>query len=366
MKHAQNRRPFRRRPPIGSAPGTLAPPDDSTPTSVRLVGYSADAIEQTTIVDSDALAAFRARWPVVWVDVCGFRSMHIIKALGERLGVHPLLLEDAVHLHQRPKVEPDGERLFLIVRTAPGSAPRIDEGATSIATDQVAVYLQPGCLLTIREHQSALFDPVHTRLQVDGAFIRRHGADYLAYAVTDTVVDGFFPVIDDLTDQVHVLEDDVLDPRTHSSGVSIHRARQLVSSLRRTIWPYRETLFALQRDRHGAITEETRVFLRDTLDHSVQLLEAVDHLRDTMTGLMEVHLSLESQRMNEVMKVLTIISTLFMPLGFLAGVYGMNFTNMPELHTTWGYPALLAVMATIAIGMLLWFWRRGWIRASDP
>lgn len=355
---------LRRRPPVGAAPGTIARPEQAAPTHIRVTSYDADRIrdEEFTCEEDCSLPDSIEGWPAVWVDVTGFADLDRLRQVGEQLGLHLLHLEDAVHVHQRPKVEPDDDHLFVVLRCAPPRAPT----GSAMHTEQVALYLSGQVLLTIREQASPMFDPVRQRLQRSGSRIRSFGTDYLLYAITDTVVDGFFPVMDELGERVLALETRLLSGEDQVDGSELHRARQAVSAMRRLLWQYRESLYSLQRDQILPISDETRRYLRDTLDHCLQLLESANHLRETIAGLTDVHTAQSGQRMNEVMKVLTVISTVFIPLSFLAGLYGMNFVHMPELGSRWGYPVLLMIMVAIALAMLTWFWRRGWIGAARP
>ncbi len=348
---------FRRRSPVGSAPGTLISHPDAKPPRIRVMGYGPDRLEEMEVASAAELNALRDRWPVLWVDVEGVGDADAIASIGEEFGVHRLALEDVMNTHQRPKVEEYPDYLFVAARMA-SIADRVD-------TEQVTLFLGAGWVLTFQEREGDPFGPVRERLRLGRGHIRTDGADYLCYALIDAIVDGFYPVLEEFGARLEDLEEDVIaHPSEELVGV-IHSARRDVLALRHALWPMREAMGQLYRDPHPLISEGTHLYIRDAYDHTIQVLDLLDNFREMGSALLDVYLSSVSQKMNEVMKVLTIIATIFIPLTFIVGVYGMNFNpaagpyNMPELNWYWGYPAVMVLMAAIALGLVGYFrWKR--------
>jgi magnesium transporter len=352
------RHAFRRRHPAGTPPGTLASHPDATPPTIRVTGFGADEIEEIEFHSGEQLAALRDRWPVLWVDVAGVGHADTVAALGDAFQLHRLALEDVMNVHQRPKVDEYDDYLFVVARVA-----QLGERAD---TEQVSVFLGQGWVLTFQERAGPAWDAIRERLQQGRGRIRAKGADYLFYALLDSVVDHYYPVLEEFGTRIELLEEEVIaTPRKALVGV-IHAARRDLLELRHAMWPMRDAMGQLYRDPSPLITPETRVYLRDAYDHTIQLIDLLENFREMASALMDVYLSSVSQRMNEVMKILTIIATIFIPLTFIAGVYGMNFDpqaspwNMPELQWYWGYPAVIGFMLALALGFLGFFRWKGW------
>jgi len=350
---------FRRRSPVGTPPGTLISHPDAGPPVIRAMGYDGDTLEELELDSLDAIPSLRERWPTVWLDVNGVGDAESIARIGELFGLHRLALEDVMNTHQRPKVEEYTDHLFTVVRMA-SLADRVD-------TEQVGLFLGNGWVVTFQERVGDCWDTVRDRLRVGRGRIRAAGADYLFYSLLDAVVDHFYPILEEFGQRLELLEEEVIDdPREELVGV-IHAARRDVLALRHSMWPMREAVGHLFREEHPLIADDTRIYLRDAYDHTIQVIDLLENYREMSSALLDVYLSSVSQRMNEVMKVLTIIATIFIPLTFIAGIYGMNFDrdasplNMPELGWYYGYPVIMGLMAIIAIALLVYFrWRR-WI-----
>ena len=340
---------------VGVPPGTLAAPEaqQGQPARLSLMTFTPEEFQEFEPKTVEECLELAGRPGVAWINVEGLGQPELLAKLGERFGLHALALEDVVSVPQRPKVEAYGNHYFLILRMI-RLAPEIEE-------EQVSLFFGPGFVLTVQERPGGdVFDPVRERIRRNRGRIRTAGADYLAYSLLDAVVDGVFPVLEAVGERIDTLEDEVIGNPGSQILHRIHALRRDLLALRRTIWPMREVILAFQREESPLIAPETRIFLRDCHDHAVESLELVETYRETAAALMEVYLSAQNQRLNEVMKVLTVIATLFIPLTFIASIYGMNFQHMPELGWRYGYPATLGLMAAVAGGLIFYFRSRGW------
>ena len=340
----------------GIAPGTLRLAADAPAPSIEVTGYDASNLEHQSMDSVDQIEGMRNRHTVVWVDVDGHGSGEELRALAEAFGLHPLALEDVVNTPQRPKVEPYDDHLFMIARMPVGE---------SGDSEQVSLFLGDGWLLTIQERPGDCFAEVRQRLRRDNARIRQSGADYLAYALLDALVDAYFPILDQLGDDLEQIENLVLDDVGDSVVPRIHGIRRMLLALRKTITPHREMVNSLLRDDSPLVSDQTGLFLRDVYDHVLRLGDLVETYRELSSDIMSAHMTAISNRMNEVMKLLTIIATIFIPLSFIAGLYGMNFDpaspwNMPELRWRFGYLFALGLMAGVAGAFIWWIRRKGW------
>jgi magnesium transporter len=353
------RRRKEHRPSPGAPPGSLAPAPYARPTQLHLLAYDADQLiehESEDVAEIEARARGAAN---VWIAVEGLRDVDKVRALGQRYCLHPLTLEDIVQVVQRPKVDLYEGYLFVVLRL-----PRLEEG---LLTEQFAIVLGHDFVITFGERSSEGLDAVRRRLTGVNSRMRGRGVDYLAYALIDALIDAYFPIVEHYGERIDQLEEDVVEHASDGLVSQIHGLRRAVMELRRALWPLREVLNTLTREGTPYIEPETRVFLRDCGDHVSQLLDMIEIDREVTSTLLDLHLSSLSTRMNEIMKVLTIIATIFIPLGFVASLYGMNFDpsvspwNMPELHWRYGYPYALLVMTAMALGMLAYFWAKGWI-----
>ena len=348
----------RRRPPPGAMPGTLVIDAEAPPPRLTVLAYGPEDFVEEEVGDLARLDELCREWPVVWLNVDSLGDESVLRSIEARLSLHRLVLEDVTNLGQRSKVELYGDVLFIVLRT-----PEAERGQT----EQVSLLLQQGLLVTLQEHSGDCFEAVRDRIRHSKGKIRSRGADYLAYALIDAAVDQFFPVLDGAGLALDSLEDQVFEDPTPETLAEIHALKRSLVALRKAIWPYREMLNALMRDGGSTFADETQPYLRDCYDHVVRLVDLVEAQREVASDLLNMYLSTVSNRMNEVMKVLTIIATVFIPLSFIAGLYGMNFDpsasrwNMPELGWAFGYPAALAFMGLVGGGLLVFIRRRGWL-----
>lgn len=350
----------RRRPPEGATPGEMVLPSGAPEPTLRVMSYGRDAFEEHSIGDLDDLRrVLDEGGRTTWIDVTGFGSRLMLEEIAEILGIHPLAMADIVHVPKRPKAEVYDDRLLVITQMSSVT----DTG--DIALEQVSLVLGPGWVASFQERPGDVFDPVRARIRLATTRIRQMSADYLLYALVDAVIDGYFPVVEALGSVVDALEEEVIGHPSQASLARIHATRRTLLSLHRVQWRQRDAVSAMLRDDDLPLGEEIKPYLRDAHDHAFQTLDAIETYRDMVVGLMDLYLSSASHRMNEVMKTLTIVATIFIPLTFAAGVYGMNFDHMPELRWRWGYPAFWAAMLGLGAGLLLWFRHRGWLGSSE-
>jgi magnesium transporter len=354
-------------PEPGSAPGTVAPPVDSPPPVIQRMVFGPDGCETIEIPLDDldkAVAPVPGR--TLWVDVQGLGDIEALRRLGSSLGLHPLTVEDIFHTHLRPKVEEFEDYLFIIIR-----AVRLLEDG-HVDNEQLSLVLKDGMLITFQERAGDGFDAVRKRLREGRGQLRRSGADYLAYALIDAAIDNYFPVLEVYGDSMDRLDEEVRENPKPEVSASIHMMRRELRQFRRAAWPLRDVAGTLGRTELNRIADPTRIAFRDCYDHALQVADFVESSRERSSDLSDLYVTMVSERTNQVMKVLTIIATIFIPLTFLCGLYGMNFDpevspyNMPELKWKYGYLAFWAVLIVTFVTMLWFFWRRGWIGSKPP
>lgn len=351
-------RPRRRRAradlPIGASPSTLQAPPGASPTTLTVIGYGQAGINERSAADIGSIESARRSSSVVWVDVTGVRDIDVLRQLAEQFNLHRLALEDLVNVDQRAKVEDFHDCVFLVVRMI--------DPTGAFDTEQFAMFVGADFVLTVQERPGDCFGMVRNRLRDPKGQMQKRGADYLAYALLDAVVDAYFPVLERMDARLEAIEVGILEGRANTNAVpDLHGARRCLLELRRAVWPLREAVSVLARGENRFFSRDVHPYLRDVGDHVVQLIDLLENYREITSSLLDLHLSSVNHKLNEVMKLLTVISTIFIPLTFLAGVYGMNFKWMPETGVWWGYPLVVAVMVVTAFIMLRWFRRRGWV-----
>ena len=348
------------RPRAGAAPGiepVLQQPASKGPSELRLrcIDYGPDSVvEQEPGTVEELLALARPEGSVVrWIDVAGL-DPQVVHRLQAQHEFHTLAAEDVLHVPQRPKCEVYPDHLFVVSRMVR----ELDEGLVS---EQVSLFLRDGLLVTFQEELGDPWDPIRQRIRTEGSRIRRKGADYLLYAILDAVVDHGFPILERYGDRLEALEEQVWDDSGPELLQAIHSIKRELGLLRRILWPTREMVGRLIRDEDAPLSESARTFLRDVDDHALQLVDMVEVQRESAGSLTELTMSIASNRMNEVMKVLTIMASLFIPITFLAGVYGMNFENIPELSFPWAYPVFWGICLVVLAALIVYFRRKGWL-----
>jgi magnesium transporter len=356
------RRGRRARSSLGAPAGSITPAPDAPPPVLDVFAYDGERSQERRGATLDDVRELRARHRVTWVNVTGLGDAALIEKLGEIFGLHRLALEDAVHTHQRPKVDEFADHLFVVFR-AP--EPRASDAGEE--PEQISMFLGRDYLVTFQERVGDCLDPLRERLRRERSKLRSLGPDALAHAVLDTAIDAYFPEVEGLGDRIERIEERVMRRPTPAMAAQIYGVKHALMHIRRAVWPLRDVVNALVRDQSSLISPDTRVYLRDCYDHTVQLMDLVEMHREVASGLMELYLSNVSNRMNQIMKVLTVMSTLFMPLTFIVGVYGMNFDtsspwNMPELKWRYGYVMVVGLMAAVVMGMIWYFARKGWLR----
>jgi magnesium transporter len=342
----------------GLPPGTLVHVGEerAEPVRVTMMAYDEQEVRERQLVGIADCAELAGEAGVTWINVDGLYQTDVVQSLGECLSIHPLVLEDILNTDQRPKVEDFDEYVFLVARML-----HYDGGGEGLRVEQISLLLGPNYVISFQETPGDVFEPVWVRIRNDRGRIRRTGADYLAYALVDAVVDSYFLVLERIGEEVETIEEElVTDPRPETLQ-AIHNLRRDMIFLRKSVWPLREVTSRLERGETSLVSEGVLIYLRDVYSHAVQVLDTVDTFRDMISSMLDTYLSSISNRMNEVMKVLTIIATIFIPLTLIAGIYGMNFRYMPELSWPWGYPLVWAVMLGVAAGMLIYFRRKKWL-----
>jgi len=345
----------------GLVPGTLVHVGDldQHPVRITLISYDADHVTERELASADECPECKNDKTVTWINIEGVHDAAVVERVGAVFGLHPLVLEDVMNTEQRPKIEDYDDYLYIVVRMLYERAGD-DEDTLEIDSEQVSFIVGPNVLVTFLEDPGDVFDPVRKRIRENRGRVRKHGTDYLAYALIDVIVDNYFTVLERFGDLTEDLEQEVMGDPTIDTLHAIQQMKRAMIQVRRAIWPLRDVVSVLVRGDSSLIRKATVVFLRDIYDHVVRVVDVVETQREMLGGLMEIYLTTVSNRMNEVMKVLTVIATVFIPLTFIVGVYGMNFVNMPELHWRYGYWFTWGVMVVVVGVMVLYFRRKKW------
>ena len=360
---------FKTRYPIpGEPPGALKPRAEPAvhPPVITLIEFDRAHLEERTITNKDELLPYMDNQRITWINIDGLGDIDVLKTVGSRFNLHPLALEDVLDTGQRPKVEQYDGYLFIVAQMLYLNKNK------QMCGEQVSMFLGKNFLVTLQEEGDFdVFEPVRARIRAANGSIRKQGADYLAYALLDSIVDHYYPVLESVGASIDQIEDELVDVSLNDPVRDLHRYKRTLSQIRRFIWPVRDVVNSMMHEESGLVSKGTKVYLRDCYDHTVQLMDLVESYRDVLSGLMELYLSSVGIRTNQIMKVLTVISSIFIPLTFIVGIYGMNFApevngkkmpwNMPELYQPWGYVAVMLFMLGIAIFQIIYFKRRRWL-----
>ncbi len=342
----------------GLPPGTLIHIGERKTEEIKItiMDYDETQFQEKEAKTFEECFPYKGRPTVTWINVDGIHQVQTLEKLGECFELHPLTLEDILNTDQRPKIEDFGEYMYVVLKMF-----SYDDKSNEILIEQVSLILGANFVLSFQENVGDVFNPIRERIRSGKGKIRKMGADYLVYALLDAIVDNYFIILEKIGEQIEFLEEKlVINPVPETLNI-IHKLKKEMLFFRKSVWPLREVISVLERGESQFIKGSTKIFLRDVYDHNIQIIDTIETLREMLSGMLDIYLTGISNRLNAVMKVLTIIATIFMPLTFIAGVYGMNFKFMPELEWRWGYPLILFVMIAIGILMLFYFKRKKWL-----
>jgi len=342
----------------GLPPGTLIHVGERKAKEVKItiMDYDQTTFQEKELQTVEECFPFKETPTVTWININGLHEVSVIEKIGKHFGIHPLIQEDILHTGQRPKIEDFDTYILLILKML-----RYDDEASTVRTEQISIILGPNFVISFQEVQGDVFNPLRERIRTGKGRVRRMGADYLAYALLDSVVDHYFILLETCGERIELLEEELaLNPQPETLQ-AIHNLKQEIIFLRKSVWPLREVISGLERAESPLIHDDISMYLRDLYDHTIQVIDSVETYQDILSGMIDLYLSSVSNKMNEVMKVLTIFASIFIPLTFMAGVYGMNFEFMPELKMRWAYPALWGAMIAVAASLLIFFKRRKWL-----
>jgi magnesium transporter len=342
----------------GLPPGTLVPVGEMKDAKVRIkvIDYDETRFEEKEVAAAEECLVFKDKPTVTWINIDGIHRVEIIEQIGKHFGVHPLVMEDIVNTGQRPKMEDFGDYIFAVLKMLCH-----EKDSDQVRAEQVSLILGSNFVISFQEVEGDVFNPIRDRVRKAKGRIRRMGADYLAYALIDAVVDNYFMILERFGDKIEGMEEELIANPTPQTLQTLHSLKRDLIFLRKSVWPLRELLSGLERSESPLIADTMGIYLRDVYDHTIQIMDTVESFRDMVSGMLDTYLSSISNRMNEVMKVLTIIATIFIPVTFIAGIYGMNFKYMPELEWLYSYFITLTVMGAVGVGMIVYFRRKRWL-----
>ncbi len=342
----------------GASPGTLVHIGDQKvdKTRITLIDYDEAHLQERVLDGIEEAFPYKDSPTVTWINIDGLHETDTIEKIGQYFNIHPLVLEDILNTGQRPKTEEYDDLIFVVLKML-----HYNENPEKISSEQFSLVLGPNFLITFQEIQGDVFKTVRERIRKSKTRIRKAGCDYLAYALIDAIVDHYFAILEALGDKIESIETQLLNDPTHDTLEIIHEMKREMIYLRKQIWPIREIINSLVKSESSLIQEQMYVYFRDVYDHTIQIIDTIESYRDVLAGMLEIYLSTLSNRMNEVMKVLTIIATIFIPITFIAGVYGMNFKFMPELEWRWGYFMVWGIVIVVVGIMLGFFKKKQWL-----
>lgn len=323
---------------------------------ITIIDYDEKHFEEKVVKNVEECFPFKDKPTVTWINIDGLHQVELIETIGRYFNLHPLILEDIVSTSQRPRMEDFENYIFVVLKMI-----YLDGKENEINIEQVSLIIGENYVISFQEKEGDVFNPIRERIKNGKGRIRKMGADYLAYALTDVIVDNYFVVLEKIDEKLEDLEEELVTNPTSKTLQAIHNLKKDVLLLRKSIWPLREVIGILERGDSKFIYKSTQIYFRDVYDHTIQVMDVIETSLDMLTGMLDIYLSSLNNKMNEIMKVLTIIATIFIPLTFITGIYGMNFKHMPELSWHWGYFAVLLVMAIIGVSMLMYFKKKKWL-----
>jgi len=342
----------------GLPPGSLVYTGEKKIDNVKIsvIDYDQNNIQEKEVKDIKECFPFKDKPTVTWVNIDGLHDIEVIEKIGNYFEVHPLVLEDILNTDQRPKMENFDKYFFFIVKML-----YFDEKLQEVHTEQVSLILGENFVISFQESIGDVFDSIRERIRNSKGRIRSRGTDYLIYALLDAIVDNYFIILEKIGENVESMEEDLITNPTPSTLQDIYNLKREMIYLRKSVWPLREVISGLQREESALIQESTDIYLRDLYDHTIQVIDTIETFRDMVSGMLDMYMSSVSNKMNEVMKVLTIFAAIFIPLTFVAGIYGMNFEIMPELHWQWGYLMVWIIIICVTLSMIIYFKRKKWL-----
>ncbi len=342
----------------GLPPGTLIHIGERKTEEIKItiMDYDESQFQEKEAKSFDECFPYKGKPTVTWINIDGIHQVETLAKLGECFELHPLTLEDILNTDQRPKIEDFGDYMYVVLQMF-----SYDDRNNEIITEQISLILGQNFVLSFQENIGDVFDQIRERIRSGKGKMRKMGADYLVYTLLDAIVDNYFIILEKIGDQIEFIEERLIINPASDTLNTIHKLKREILFLRKSVWPLREVISGMERGESSLIKGTTKIYLRDVYDHNIQIIDTIETLRDMLSGMLDIYLTSISNRLNAVMKVLTIIATIFMPLTFLAGIYGMNFKYMPELEWKWGYPLILLIMSTIGISMLFYFKRKKWL-----
>lgn len=342
----------------GMPPGSLVHVGDvlKTESRITLIDYSAEHIEEQAVYAIEEILPYQDKETITWVNIEGLKNIALIESIGNAFNIHPLVLEDILNTHQRPKFEEYEDYLYIVLKGL-----SVDSEELSVNYEQISIIVLDNLIFTFKEVEDDLFAPIIKRLKNGKGKIRNLGTDYMTYAILDMIVDQNFVLLETLDEILDSIEDELLTNPTAGTLTSIQRIKRELISIRRSVLPVRDMLNAIIRSDSALIHERVHIYLRDVYDHALRISESIESYRDILSGLMDIYVSSVSNKMNEIMKILTVFASIFIPLTFIAGIYGMNFEYMPELRWKWAYPVLWIAFITIPVVLLVYFRKKKWL-----
>ena len=343
---------------VGLPPGSLVHIGETKThkVTISILNYDETQLHEKEVTTIEECFSFKDKPNVTWIDIDGVHEVEILEKLGTCFGLHPLVLEDVLNTDQRPKIEDYGDYTYIVLKMI-----SYNDKTNETIAEQMSLIIGSNFVISFQEKHGDVFDPVRERIRSDKGQIRKLGADYLAYSLMDTIVDNYFVIVEKLGERIEDAEEELVTNPTSQTLQSIHNLKKEMMFLRKSVWPLREVVNSLAREESALIKETTLIYFRDVYDHTIQVVDTIETLREMLSGMLDIYLSSISNRLNAVMKVLTIIATIFIPLTFIVGIYGMNFKYMPELEWHWGYYTVWIVMVLIGVLMLIYFRKKKWL-----